>query len=785
MRRRIQTGLAVLAVMLAAQAGAVELLVNGNLNNWTGGVPDGWYVYIANPNQAWFGMETSFTYDGSPCAVMYPSQGEWPGVELGQTVSFEPNSISVLHFSCVVVTRWYSSNNWGDATVEITYREPNGTYLAYDEFILFANNQYPVPTVWTAYNHDFTVPPGAGQATLVLRGSDWLKGVYWDNISLSYSGTTQAEWLSPANNSTIPWEDPARCGYGPTLRWKAAQEATGVHYVYLGTSAEAVANATTSSPEFLGTVPLGDPNFVLSLGQVVKGQTYYWRVDETTSSGVVKAAGVWRFTISPFTDLDLFDYASTAALQAVWGSGAVLNNGAMEIAYDHTGSSYLTEVAADADLFGCSTDWTRGGNGLLTLDVKGHDNMVDSIYVTLESNGGAQRGTVQYRDVRELNQQAGYEWFHFWPIALQEFAAQGVDLTAVSRIIIGVGTKASPTPGGAGSVLVNNLRLSTPMCLRGYTPADINQDCIADIYDFVEIAGNWLKEAASVTAQTPSRGPVLWYAFDEGTGTTVSDLSGFGYHGTIVPGADPNAVWGGVGSGIGGSNCLYLNNSAYVQVPGAAANIGDPNAAPPALGAESTISLWVKDPGQSDADSELFQIGQDGAVLGNWMNATGKFEYEAGGDTLVWTGSRYYSSTDLYSNPSHPQDEWVHYAFVKSASAGIMRIYQNGRLVVEMPAFSTYSPAVDDTNGFFSIGAWRWSGGAGGFVDGWIDDFRVYDYALSPAEVLRLAQEGGAASSPMLQPLIEPADVNGDSRIDLEDAAELARLWLQAAVYPD
>lgn len=790
MTRRTKIGLAVLAGILAAQAGAVELLVNGDLNSWTDGVPDGWYVYIEHPDNAWFNMETSFTYDGSPCAVMYPSNEEWPGVELGQTVAFEPNSISVLHFSCMAVTRWYSSNNWGDATVEITYREPNGTYLAYDEFILFADNQYPVPTVWTAYNHDFAVPAGAGQATLVLRGSDWLKGVYWDNISLSYSGSIQAEWDYPANNGTVPWEDPANCGNGPTLHWKAAEEAVGVHYVYFGTDADAVANATTSDPEFLGTVPLTDPNWVLSLSQLVKGQTYFWRVDETTSSGVVKAAGVWRFTISPFTDLDLFDYASTSALQAVWGGGAVLNSGAMEIAYDNTSSPYRTEVSADAALLGCSTDWTRGGNKLLTLDVKGHDDMFDSIYVTLESNGGAQSGTVQYRDVRELNQQAEYEWFHFWPIDLQEFAAQGVDLTAVSRILIGIGTKASPTPGGAGSILVNNLRLSSPMCLRGYTPADINRDCVVDVYDFVEIARNWLKEGVLVHAQAPARGPVLWYAFDEGSGTAASDLSGFGYHGTIVPGADPNAVWGGTGSGIGGSNCLYWGNSAYVQVPAAAANIGDPNVPSPenpaqALGAESTISLWIKDPGQTDADSELFQVGQDGAVLGNWLNATGKFEYEAGGDTLIWTGSPHFAATDLYSNPSHPQDQWVHYAFVKSASAGLMRIYQNGRLVVQMPAFSTYSPVVDDTNGFFSIGAWRWSGGAGGFVDGWIDDFRVYDYALSPEEVLWLAQEGGAASSPMLQPLIEAADTNEDDRIDLDDAAEAARLWLQAAVFPD
>lgn len=786
--RRVQIGLVVLGVILAGRAPAMELLVNGNLNSWTEGVPDGWYVY-ADQTGAWFGMETSFTYDGSPCAVMYSSQEEWPGVELGQTVTFEPNSISVLHFSCVINTRWYSSNNWGDATVEMTYREPNGTYLAYDEFILFADNQYPVPTVWTAYNHDFTVPPGAGQVTIVLRGSDWVKGLYWDNISLSYPGSTQAEWIYPAANATVPWEDPQNCGYGPTLRWKAAEEATGVHYVYLGTDAQAVANATTSDPEFLGTVPLTDPNFVLSPGQVSRGQTYYWRVDETTSIGVVKAAGVWSFTISPFTDLDLFDYASTAALQAVWGGGAVLNSGAMEIAYDHTVSPYLTEVSADADLFGCSTDWTRGGIGLLTLDVKGHDNMLDSIYVMLESNGGAQSGVVSYRDVRELNQQADYEWFHFWPMDLQEFAAQGVDLTAVSRIVIGVGTKAAPTPGGAGSILVDNLRLSSPLCLRGYVPADINQDCRADIYDFVEMARSWLQESGLVSARKPARGPVLWYAFEEGSGLTVGDLSGFGYDGTIVPGADPNAVWGGAGSGIGGSNCLYLGNSAYVQVPAAAANIGDPNYPSPenpaqTLGTESTISLWCKDPGQTEADSELFQVGQDGAVLGNWMNTTGKFEYEAGGDTLIWTGSQHFSTSDLYTNPSHPQDQWVHYAFVKSASAGLMRIYQNGRLVAEMPAFSTYSPTVDDTNGFFSIGAWRWSGGAGGFVDGWIDDFRVYDYALSPEEVLWLSVEGGAVSSPMLQPLIEPADVNGDDRIDLADAAELAGLWLQAAVYP-
>jgi len=202
MRLKQYIRLWVLAMLCAGQAGAVELLVNGNLNSVTDGVPDGWYVY-ADEIGAWYEIETSFTYDGSPCFVMYPSGEEWPGVELGQTVSFEPNSISVLHFSCVINTDWYSVNNWGDATVELTFREPNGAYLAYDEFVIFADNQYPVPTVWTPYSHDFAVPAGAGQVTLVLRGSDWLKGLYWDNISLSYAGSTYAECLL----SSESWND--------------------------------------------------------------------------------------------------------------------------------------------------------------------------------------------------------------------------------------------------------------------------------------------------------------------------------------------------------------------------------------------------------------------------------------------------------------------------------------------------------------------------------------------------------------------------------------------------
>ena len=36
-----------------------------------------------------------------------------------------------------------------------------------------------------------------------------------------------------------------------------------------------------------------------------------------------------------------------------------------------------------------------------------------------------------------------------------------------------------------------------------YTPADINRDCVVDIYDFVQLSNHWLQEEYLVTAQAP------------------------------------------------------------------------------------------------------------------------------------------------------------------------------------------------------------------------------------------------------------------------------------------
>lgn len=77
------------------------------------------------------------------------------------------------------------------------------------------------------------------------------------------------------------------------LRWDAAPHLLTYH-VFLGTSAEAVAAATTASPEYLGEFW---PNQV-SLPTLPRGRTYFWRVDPVSSSSTGRGP-VWSFNLAP------------------------------------------------------------------------------------------------------------------------------------------------------------------------------------------------------------------------------------------------------------------------------------------------------------------------------------------------------------------------------------------------------------------------------------------------------------------------------------------------------
>jgi hypothetical protein len=117
---------------------------------------------------------------------------------------------------------------------------------------------------------------------------------------------------------------------------------------------------------------------------------------------------------------------------------------------------------------------------------------------------------------------------------------------------------------------------------------------------------------------------------------------------------------------------------------------------------------------------------------------------------------------------------WNHFVFTKDIAAGVQKMYHNGQLVAVTKAAT--APIVEV--GKFTIG--NFEPGQTIEYHGDIDDFRVYDRALTPDEVLYLA--GGSA---FYQPLVSTDadfDVSGD--IGMGDLAMMVSKWLEEQLWP-
>ncbi len=80
------------------------------------------------------------------------------------------------------------------------------------------------------------------------------------------------------------------------------------------------------------------------------------------------------------------------------------------------------------------------------------------LYVVIEDSMG-RSATVAHPDELAI---AGVSW-QPWLIPLSEFTAAGVNVGAVKMMVIGVGDRGNPTPGGAGTVYVDDIQFGRPL----------------------------------------------------------------------------------------------------------------------------------------------------------------------------------------------------------------------------------------------------------------------------------------------------------------------------------
>jgi hypothetical protein len=259
------------------------------------------------------------------------------------------------------------------------------------------------------------------------------------------------------------------------LSWTPAANAAS-HQIYFGMDKDAVRNATTASPEYKGNRAKGSESY--DPGKMAWDTTYFWRVDAVYNTGTVKGL-VWTFTTADFLLVDDFESyndidppdPNSNRIFDVWIDGfGTTTNGALvgndlppytERTIVHGGAQSMPYRYDNANKTSEATrtlvdprDWTQEGIGQLSLWFRGErTNTTERMFVAL--NGSA----VVYHDDPAAAQIP--QWTQ-WIIDLNAFANQGVNLTNVNTITIGLGTKNSPAAGGSGKMYFDDIRLYQP-----------------------------------------------------------------------------------------------------------------------------------------------------------------------------------------------------------------------------------------------------------------------------------------------------------------------------------
>jgi len=209
------------------------------------------------------------------------------------------------------------------------------------------------------------------------------------------------------------------------------------------------------------------------------------------------------------------------------------------------------------------------------------------------------------------------------------------------------------------------------------------------------------------SAAQSAPGLVAAYNFNEGSGTTVADLSGNNLTGTLA-----GATW--TSNGRYGM-ALFFDGHSYVD-------LGNPAALQ--LTGSMTLEAWI---------SASANPANDGQIIAK-SNGPG-WQFKTSPDTGPHTfaakvsGSSS-SSAQRYTTTVRLLNTWYHVASVYNASAGTLSVYVNGAL--DNGVLSGPIP-IAQVNQAVNVNIGRRTGGYN-FI-GTIDEVRIYNRALSQTEI--------------------------------------------------
>lgn len=232
---------------------------------------------------------------------------------------------------------------------------------------------------------------------------------------------------------------------------------------------------------------------------------------------------------------------------------------------------------------------------------------------------------------------------------------------------------------------------------------------------------------------------IAHYKFDETSGTTVNDSSGLNNNAQLNGGA----VWA---VGQNGNAVSFDGTSGYVSLPsGILSNVDD-----------ATISAWVK----LDTVSVWTRIFDFGTGTNAYMFLTP----QGGGNNLRFaiTTNGYNNEEQINAPVPAVTGAWKHITVTLSGNTGIL--YIDG-LEASRNSNMTLKPSSLGNSTKNYIGKSQFENDA--YLDGVVDDFRIYSKALNADEVKTLF-EGK-------QSIYVYGDVNGDGAVDSTDYAAMKK----------
>jgi hypothetical protein len=309
------------------------------------------------------------------------------------------------------------------------------------------------------------------------------KTYYWrvdeTNPPNTYKGQVWSFSTVGAVGSPYPANGALSAEMNAILTWKAGSVAAS-HQLYFGTDKDAVRKATATSPESKGAKALGAESY--DPGLLASGSTYYWRVDEVNAPNANSPwkGPLWSFTAGDFLLVDSFEFynnidppaAGSNRIFDKWVDGyGTTTNGALvgnelppyaEQSLVHSGKQSMPMTYDNNRKYSEATmtlssnkNWTAQGVTELSLWFTGKSaNSAEKLYVAL--NGTA----VVYHDNAAATQIN--KWTQ-WVIPLQTFAGMGVNLSNVTSVTVGLGTRGNTAvAGGTGKMYFDDIRLNRP-----------------------------------------------------------------------------------------------------------------------------------------------------------------------------------------------------------------------------------------------------------------------------------------------------------------------------------